>query len=151
MAKSKVTNVLVKKKDGQSARQGSNGIYYIIELTFADGTKGDTFAKSETEYLVGQELEFTYTPNSTNPSYNGNIKIEKPRGSFGNSGFQKSYSKGITFSETAAIAAVQMANDLYAKGVIPKEMVEPCAKKRLELIKKLSGESAPLPNPQNPQ
>ena len=145
MAKSKVTNVLVKKKDGQAARQGSNGVYYIIELTFADGTKGDTFAKSESEYSVGQELEFTYTANATNPSYNGSIKIEKPRGGFGG-GF-KQQNPDIQI----AIAAYTISGSMAAQGTITNSEIHLYAKSFFKGIKDLAGLNAPEAQTQTPK
>lgn len=140
MAKSKITNVLVKKKDVQ----GSNGTFHIIELTFEDGTKGDVFCKSETEFAVGQEHEFTYTPNA-NPAYNGKITIQKPRGSFGSNFKQQNPDIQI------AIAAYTIAGRMSANGIISNNEIHPYAKAFFKGIKDLAGLNLPQSQTSTPK
>ena len=140
MAKSKITNVLVKKKDVQ----GSNGTFHIIELTFEDGTKGDIFCKSETEFAIGQEHEFTYTANA-NPAYNGKITIQKARGSLGSNFKQQNPNIQI------AIAAYTISGSMAAQGTIKNSEIHLYAKSFFKGIKDLAGLNAPEAQTQTPK
>jgi len=69
--------------------EGQSGTIHYHSISFADGTNGEYGSKAmeQTNFVVGQEVEYTYTPNS-NPQYPGKIKkhYAQPAGGFSGGG-----------------------------------------------------------------
>jgi len=70
---------------------GQYGTFYLYTIAFADGVTGEYMNKeaNQSVFVVGQEAEYEFTPNS-NPQYAGRIKKPRPEGGWSGGGGSKS-------------------------------------------------------------
>lgn len=64
----------------QKANSGTNGMYYIHEITFDNGDKGKYFSKSETQdtFQAGKEIEYTIEEKINGNYTNYSVKPVRP-------------------------------------------------------------------------
>ena len=156
MATATITSAKPKMKDGvQNSFSTANGTLYTCEVVLDNGIKGDVNQKTAgCKWNVGDVVEYEYTPNATNPKYNGKLKLKAagsgysaPQGG-GSRGGYDNVGPEVGHAITSAIAV------LSSGGAVGFDMIEPVAKQILELSDRLKAErraaNAPAPAPAAP-
>jgi hypothetical protein len=159
MATATITSAKPKMKDGvQNSFQSQNGTLYTCEVVLDNGTKGDVNQKTAgCKWNVGDTVEYEYTPNATNPKYNGKLKLKAVGGGSGYSAPQGGGSRGGYDSVGPEVGhAITSAIAILSSGgrEARVEMIEPLAKNILDLSDRLKAErraaNAPAPAPAAP-